>query len=338
MGTWSGRIVLGIVGTMLALSVRALEVNCTDGLDEDGDTLVDCRDPDCAADVACRQRVTRTLVEQRTVPTDPTTAWGNVFYVSWPEIADIPDVANEGTSVPPFQARGCVGTPGGPTVPDGYIDSLDAICVIWMGADPTLQRGLVLDRFDPQVCQYRSSSLLYDGITTRCAGSSFAVQSHEAYEVHLAARGPTPAAYTFTMEGHADPSFTGTVLQPERCAPMWHILQIPYDTYYASSDDILCGIEGVSWVDANGDGDPDTCTGGLFDGSAPLSVMTYDDDPTAAPTGDLAGNDAYIARTAVPTDKGLVFVGPRFPIQPGDAVMVQLRPEQQPVTWLPPRR
>ena len=47
VGGWNGTTGVGTV------SVEFLETDCADGLDDDGDTLIDCADPDCATDAAC---------------------------------------------------------------------------------------------------------------------------------------------------------------------------------------------------------------------------------------------------------------------------------------------
>ena len=50
------------IASLLALSLFSClpspEFNCSDGLDDDGDGLVDCNDPDCARDAACEPRET----------------------------------------------------------------------------------------------------------------------------------------------------------------------------------------------------------------------------------------------------------------------------------------
>ena len=38
----------------LRLCQYAAELNCADSMDNDGDLLIDCNDPNCAADSACQ--------------------------------------------------------------------------------------------------------------------------------------------------------------------------------------------------------------------------------------------------------------------------------------------
>lgn len=60
MNTYKWRPLVGMfLGTGLALllctgAAMAQETNCTDGLDNDGDKLIDCKDSDCSADAACK--------------------------------------------------------------------------------------------------------------------------------------------------------------------------------------------------------------------------------------------------------------------------------------------
>ena len=56
MKLWLGRLLLSGLALLLCLSpARAQEVNCRDGLDNDGDGLVDCEDSiDCCDDLLLR--------------------------------------------------------------------------------------------------------------------------------------------------------------------------------------------------------------------------------------------------------------------------------------------
>ena len=50
LNAFSGMFIDDVVATATAATI---EVNCTDGLDDDGDGLIDCVDPDCSTDPAC---------------------------------------------------------------------------------------------------------------------------------------------------------------------------------------------------------------------------------------------------------------------------------------------
>jgi len=42
----------------------------------------------------------------------------------------------------------------------------------------------------------------------------------------------------------------------------------PFGVSWSSADDLLCGLEGIDWVDADLDGSPDACLQGIFDGAS----------------------------------------------------------------------
>jgi sugar lactone lactonase YvrE len=53
--------------------VQGAETNCTDGIDNDGDQLIDCADPDCALDPACVATTSTTTTTQATTTSTSTT-------------------------------------------------------------------------------------------------------------------------------------------------------------------------------------------------------------------------------------------------------------------------
>ncbi len=60
VGGWNGATGTSDLNITETPAGPTTETNCTDGLDDDGDTLVDCDDPDCAADPACAAPATET--------------------------------------------------------------------------------------------------------------------------------------------------------------------------------------------------------------------------------------------------------------------------------------
>ena len=326
-----------LAGCLLAPSVHALEVNCTDGLDDDGDGPVDCADTDCWRDAACEESVTRTFTVQRSVPADPSTRWLNIYLVSWPEIPNIPDIGNNGASGGP---KGCVGEPGGPTAGDGIIDSVDAVCVIWT-TDPLRTNGaLVLSRFDTGTCQFHGTQVSRATIGGVAWGSLFfPIVPHEGYYLTISSRESVAPVFTPTLRGWRDAGWRGdSVIAQLSCEPSLRILQVPYDTLATTVDEILCGEEGIDWQDVNADGKPDTCPNGLFDGTTPISIGSVDNDPTLAPTGNQLSDNAFIYRSVLLTGLELSFLGPRIAVVPGDAFLLVLRDSQQPTSWIDPRR
>jgi hypothetical protein len=45
--SWDG-ICVGEVASVCGMNCQGIEPDCTDGLDNDADGLIDCEDPDCA--------------------------------------------------------------------------------------------------------------------------------------------------------------------------------------------------------------------------------------------------------------------------------------------------
>ena len=97
---------------------------------------------------------------------------------------------------------------------------------------------------------------------------------------------------------------------------------------YTRSFEILCGLEGVDWVDANADGRPDTCTRGIFDGTRAMTVSRFDNT-------ELIGAAVSHTVTLVPV-VGLRFTGTPYDLVPGDAYTAQLTSGHVPTTWLSP--
>jgi len=54
-GAETGGVATGGIGTLYGIPIMpAVETNCSDGVDNDGDNLVDCADPDCASSTNCQ--------------------------------------------------------------------------------------------------------------------------------------------------------------------------------------------------------------------------------------------------------------------------------------------
>ena len=312
----------------LASGARAQEVNCADGLDNDGDFLTDCADPDCSRDIACEVSATRNLDVVRDDPGIPSTSWQNIYLFSWPEIPNIADVADAGA----FGDRCVAG-------PDGVVDSTDALCLLWNSAPHRTGDSMGLGRFNRSTCLFEMQIVIYGGIGTAFSGTSFALDRVEGYWVGVNASRVPPPTRSVILAGWSDRSWPGDAiaLPSPMCRPALMLLHLPFDMMYRTADEFLCGLNGVDWVDANGDGNPDTCSRGIFDGFTPISVETFDNDPSAAPTGDLRSNNWPVARSVLMTDLGLQFLGPDFAVGPGDAVLVQIRDEHVQTLFSPPR-
>ena len=134
---------------------------------------------------------------------------------------------------------------------------------------------------------------------------------------------------------------------PNCCGPLSprrELISLPYHVTYTTSYEILCGLEGVDWVDDDADGRPDTCWDdrnangrrdpgegltGVFDGSAAITVYYPDMFP------ELNGITSH---TAAWTLGRLRFTGTPFSLLAGEAYMLMLSPAHTPSLWYPPVR
>ena len=218
---------VGAFGLALALPSWAAEANCTDGANDDSDGRIDCLDGDCSRDPACRQSVTRTFELHRTNPTDPTTRWGDVYYVSWPDVPDIPDRGSAG-------GNACA-VPG-----DGVIDSRNAACLILSGVDPAVTLSVVVSKFDPETCSFIGTNMRGNSNGATGASVYFPLPPHLGLIVTLSSSAPGPAlpSSTVLLEGWPDPEWIGepVIATASGCTPEGHVLQIPYDTLYRKAE------------------------------------------------------------------------------------------------------
>lgn len=333
----NGRAALALLLLLAAAApVAALESNCSDGLDDDADSLVDCADPDCIGVAACEVSTTRQLAIVRSNPSDNATKWLNIDMLGWPDVPNLADLGNGGS---PTQAKGCVGFDAGVLVGDGRIDSLDALCALH---PPTsLERwGLVLSRFDTELCYFQGASASRGQWGPNYGTISFPITPGESYYLTVSSSSTVAPPWTVTLRGWNDPAWSGAPIRvpASGCAPQALILHLPYDMLPVDSDEVLCGLRGIDWTDADGDGDPDTCPAGIFDGNTPISVIVFDMTPGPAPTGSSVTDNRAASRAVLRTDLGLVFLGPSFPLRPGDALWVTIRDGQQPTLFRPGRR
>ena len=337
----------------------ALELDCTNGADDDADGPADCADDDCYRDGACMFSVTRNFELVR----DPITMrpWLNVYFVSWPELTGLQDIANSYPS--PASNNKCVndlGPPAGPAVPDGFLNADDILCTLWTSRDGVMS----VNHFNEDTCRteirtaergpfgivFRSSWDGYidtngDGVkdtpdpnqaldTDRTSNPS-ALDDYRfiGYQVSVGhATNPTAVpANTAVLEGWCDDTWTGQVIA-NGCEPAFHFLHFPFGSLYLTADDILCGREGFDWFDADGDGDPDDCPNGIFDGDTQVSVESLDNDPTSTPESD----NLSIARTVLRLEGNLVFLGRDFDLAAGEAYVVETSPAHRPTLWRPP--
>jgi hypothetical protein len=272
----------------------------------------------------------------------------NLYLVSSPLFDGLADVANGD----PANANKCVGDVGGPVVGDGFIDANDKICDWWTSREGTF----VVQKFDRDSCAYQARTATRSptfGIQFTGAFSYLpsanpnnltanATGREIGYLVLVSSSGPTisPTNRAVIVGSH-DPSFTGrAIISGPSCArnaPHLDAQNLPYHTMYRTADEVLCGLEGVDWVDVAAPlGAPDTCPTGTdpanagipFDGVHALSVQTFDNEVA----------HGYVARTVAinPITRLPLFTGNDFALRPGDSYLLVINPDHVPTTFLSP--
>jgi hypothetical protein len=278
---------------------------------------------------------------------------GTIHWVSLPLVPSIPDAANSNA----LNANKCVGDANGPLAGDGLLNADDLICLWWTArANPATGGTFTLSRIKSDECTPIGRTGAISLGAVRFGGHVFPIVPGEAYQVLVT----TPPASTARPRSHAvidgsgNAAWSGMVVsyaptcssgQTTSCcgasAPRLHLLNLPYESVYVHSDEILCGLEGVDWSDADGDGKPDTCwddadldrrwdpgeaTTGIFDGRTLVSVATM---PATAPP------QVPTWRHVSFTLGRLRFNGTRFPLVQGEAYVALLNPGHSPTLWRP---
>jgi hypothetical protein len=262
---------------------------------------------------------------------------GNLYYVSFPLFNGLGDVANSA----PTPNNKCVGDPTGPPAGDNVINADDAICDLWTSR----QGDMAFTYIDRDTCSKRSRTATNQGaiIGIRFSGAYTDVLTRDVgYAVNIGSAGSTTLSpqNRAVIVGSHDPSYAGRqILFAPGCGPTANredLLNLPYHTMYQFADEILCGLENVDWVDANGDGKPDTCDparGAIFDGQTGqfhgLSVTTFDNDANTFVS-------RVVTRNALLPPPGLVFTNTNFDLRPGDAYLLNLSRQHVPTTFLSP--
>lgn len=281
----------------------------------------------------------------------------NVYWVSMPLFNGLGDVAN--TSGP---GNPCVGDPTGPATGDGILTATDFLCDVYQARfapDPRLNAGtMTMTYYDPTNCTplSRNATISFTGDVVVTGLIDFELQPDAGYEIQVTlASGSASPQNRAVIVGSHDPSFAGTTVfasptctggQTENCcgarARRLMLLNLPYHTMYETSYEILCGLENVDWVDANLNGEPDTCWDdvngnglfdagepptGIFDGVRTMSINYWDN--TEAENAAITHNVAIVFNA-------LRFTGRSFDLVPGDAYLAEVALGHTPTTFLSP--
>lgn len=244
----------------------------------------------------------------------------NIHYMAFPGSVGLQDVA---------------GTQGGAdrcaNVPDGVIDTSDALCTLY--SNRLVNTAMYLSYLDTQACQFRTVSVTNTPMLgIHFQGLADPIDPSRGYIVNLMGkRGMGPYEQGGTLSGPCQPRMAPRTIEASTCTR--DLIPNPPDSRLRSADEILCGERNVDWRDDNADGKPDTCPNGLFDGRNRIQVAAFDNDPDSRPESDNMFVVRQVERHPV---LGLLFLGTDFPVPPGEAAMLTMRPQQAPRIWDPP--
>ena len=264
----------------------------------------------------------------------PVPNFRNIYLVSYPLFNGLGDVANTGAT----ERNKCVGDADGPATPDGTIDSYDAICDMYTDRSMSGSHSFAVNRINRDTCQFQTSIASHTFTGVAFGGAAFPLntgdQRDQGFYVTVSATAPAAPINRAVIVGSHDPSYTGRQIRmpsPD-CAPRLDYLQVPYHTMYQAANELLCGLETVDWVDADSNGNPDTCTRGIFDGTHAMAVQTFDNIPDSSGT-----DNQFVARIVTRSFTGaLNFSGPNFPLTPGDSYIASIGLGHVTTTFLSP--
>jgi hypothetical protein len=276
----------------------------------------------------------------------------NIYYVAFPFFNGMGDVANTGAT----NANKCVGDSDGPAAGDGIINADDAVCELWQAratAATTPPGSFAFSYFDTGTCSIvtRLARVVLGRVQFSLTPfpSTGDLDTAIGYQVNVGvSSGTNPDQRNrAVIVGSHNPSYAGKTIAytptcgtggPPCCnaasAARIELVSLVYHTMYRTSVDILCGLQGVDWPDANNDNIPDdgSCPNGISDGSHTIAVTTVKNEDSA--TG---GTNGYVSQSAryVLGRLTLTPVTP-FALVPGDAYQINIPAGHITTTFLSP--
>lgn len=265
----------------------------------------------------------------------------NIYWVSHPYFNGLGDVADGAAT----SLSKCVGDADGPASGDGTIDSYDAICDMWTARSNRTQAGAFSFSYFKSLECVPVSHNASVGLGGRLsfAGTPFTLTPDIGYQVIIGV--PPGATYSpqnrAVIVGSHDPAFTGhAIVAAPNCVPpnttnccgptagRLDMINLPYHTMYTRAYELLCGLEGVDWVDADANGRPDTCTGGIYDGAHGIAVNYFNNTEAI---------NAPVSASVAPGIGGRPnFAGTNYNLVPGDAYLVNIPALQTPTNFISP--
>jgi hypothetical protein len=278
----------------------------------------------------------------------PVNGFANLFYVSFPLFNGLGDVAD--TSHP--TGSKCVGDTGGPAAGDTVINADDAICDLWTDR----QGQLTFARYDIATCSFLTRSAIFNpafGVTFTGTWTD-PIPRDEAFQVQQTFPG-SGVQNAAVIVGSHDPSYTGRLLAPNaacRADLQLALINLPYHTMYQNAIEVLCGLKGVDWLDADGDGvpewididgdtTPDPCPNGIYDQGHPIAVQWFDNvDDNSGPGGGDTDNQTIVCSIRPSAFPGQPPIFPDgtgcYDLIPGEGYIVQMNQAHAGTTFLSP--
>lgn len=253
----------------------------------------------------------------------------NIYYVSYPLFNGLGDIAAPGTN-----NNRCLNTP------DGVVDANDAVCDLFTDRGTCTTCSLAISKLNTATCQFETVKADKNAILgVVFQGTAWRMDQDPnrdiGYLVNVANGTGSPAPTNrAVIVGSHDPSWTGLTVSVASCPRTY--ISVPYHTMYQKAAEILCGLENTDWVDANGDGKPDTCPNGIFDNTSGkrVTVTTFDN---VVGNNEFPNTDnAFIVYSCEKVLGNLVFSGSNFSLNPGEGYLVNLLTGYGNRTFLPP--
>ena len=209
---------------------------------------------------------------------------------------------------------------------DGVVDGLDLLCELWTSREGSL--WLYRRIASPPSWQGRGIWRLPGGGFAHAGDWTDPIVSGEALSALVLAPPGASVTNRGVIVGSHDDAAPCPVIAAPPGEPALALLDVFYHTMFAEADDLLCGLRGRDWQDADGDGFPDRCDGGLFDPAFAGTVTVVDY------AGGSLTSRGVRADAAAPN--GLFFEGTSFPLTVTRGQVAILTPEQPPATWCQP--
>lgn len=240
----------------------------------------------------------------------------NIYWIAVPYFNGVGDLAN--TLAP--ESNKCVGETGGPLAADGWINVDDLECDWWQSrltAPPpgTAAGTFSITWFNRADCIPKTRNATFRFGAPSFSGDIFPADDGDGdpsnntdlltdvgYQINLANPPGTAQLNRVIVVGSHDPAFAGhSVASSAGCAasaPQRDLIAVPYHTMYRKAVEILCGLEGVDWIDDGmseagaaagtaGDARPDhvdECDTSIWDlTNAIAASMFFNDEVTNGP-------------------------------------------------------